>query len=344
MEIGGDLGEELTAELTAFLKEIVNTVAWSLEDLPRVSVDIVSHELYIHPTFKPFKQKRRKLDRERAEAVKAEVEKLLRIGSITEAKYPDWLANPVVVKKKNDKWRVCVDFTDLNKACPKDSFPLPHIDRLVESTSGNKLMSFMDAFAGYNQIMMNPEDQEKASFYTEQGIFCYQVMPFGLKNAGATYQRFVNKIFALQIRKTMEVYIDDMLVKSMAEEEHVSHLRECFQQLNLYNVKLNPAKCRFGVRSGEFLGYLVMHRGIEANPKQIEALLGMASPQKKREVQRLTEELRPLTVSSLAQPTNAWPFTMSFGETRNSNGRPDAKKLFRNSRSIWQHHPSSQSP
>lgn len=105
--------------------------------------------------------------------MKAEVEKLLRNGSITEAKYPDRLANPVVVKKKNGKWRVSVDFTDLNKACPKDSFLLPRIDRLVESTSGNKLLSFMDAFVGYNQIMMNPEDQEKMIFYTKQGVFCY---------------------------------------------------------------------------------------------------------------------------------------------------------------------------
>jgi len=142
--------------------------------------------------------------------------------------------------------------------------------------------------------MMNPEDQEKTVFYKEQGIFCYRVMPFGLKNAGATYQRFVNKIFALQIGKTMEVYIDDMLVKSMTKKDHISHLRECFKQLNLYNVKLNPAKCRYGVRSGEFLGYLVTHRGIEANPKQIEALLGMASPQNKREVQRLTGRVAAL--------------------------------------------------
>ena len=141
---------------------------------------------------------------------------------------------------------------------------------------------------------MNPEDQEKTAFYTEQGIFCYRVMPFGLKNAGATYQRFVNKIFALQIGKTMEVYIHDMLVKSMEEKDHIAHLRECFKQLNLYNVKLNPTKCRFGVRSGEFLGYLVTHRGIEANPKQIEAFLGMASPQNKREVQRLTGRVAAL--------------------------------------------------
>ena len=133
---------------------------------------------------------------------------------------------------------MCVDFTDLNKVCLKDSFPLPHIDRLVDSTSRNKLLSFRDAFAGYNQIMMNPEDQQKPAFYIEQVIFCYRVMPFGLKNAGATYQRFLNKIFALQIGKTMGVYIDDMLVKSMEEEKHIAHLRECFQQLNLYNVKL----------------------------------------------------------------------------------------------------------
>jgi len=131
----------------------------------------------------------------------------------------------------------------------------------------------------------------KTDFYTEQRIFCYRVIPFGLKNARATYQRFVNKIFTLQIEKTMEVYIDDMLVKSMEEEEHIAHLRECFQQLNLYNVKFNPTKCRFGVR---FLGYLVTHCGIEANPKQIEALLGMASPQNKREVQHLTGRVAAL--------------------------------------------------
>ena len=99
------------------------------------------------------------------------------------------------VKKKNGKDRVCIDFTDLNKACPKDSFPLPHIDRLVESTAGNKLLTFMDAFSRYNQIMMNPEDQEKTSFMTDKGIYCYKVMPFGFKNAGAIYQRLVNKMF-----------------------------------------------------------------------------------------------------------------------------------------------------
>ncbi|KAG7556989.1 Reverse transcriptase domain [Arabidopsis suecica] len=204
------------------------------------------------------------------------------------------LANLVVVKKKNGKWRVCVDFTDLNKACPKDNFSLPHIDQLVEATAGNKLLSFMDAFAGYNQILMHPDDREKTPFITDRGIYCYEVMPFGLKIAGATYQRLVNRVFSEQLEKMMEVYIDDMLVKSLEENDHVAHLRDCFRQLNQHNMKLNPAKCHFAVKSGEFLGYLVTHRGIEANPKQIDALLNMPSPQNKREVQRLTGRVAAL--------------------------------------------------
>ncbi|CAA7017902.1 unnamed protein product [Microthlaspi erraticum] len=294
VEIGAQLEEPLKEELIVLLKENVNTFAWAAEDMPGIDINITCHELNVNPTFKPIKHKRRKLGAERAKAVNDEVERLLKVGSIAEAKYPDWLANPVAVKKKNGKWRVCVDFTDLNKACPKDSLPLPHIDRLVEATAGNKFLSFMDAFSGYNQILMNPDDREKTAFITDRGIYCYKVMPFGLKNAGATYQRLVNKMFAQQLGKTMEVYIDDMLVKSLEEKDHVVHLRDCFEQLNSHNMKLNPTKCRFAVTSGEFLGYMVTHRGIEANPKQILALIEMTSPKTKREVQRLTGRVAAL--------------------------------------------------
>ena len=119
---------------------------------------------------------------EHNKAVTKEVEKLLEAGFIRKVFYPNWLANVVMVKKSNCKWRMCVDFTDLNKACPKDSFPLPRIDQLVDSTAGHKLLSFMDAFSRYNQILMDEEDQEKTSFVTNQGLYCYKVMPFGLKN------------------------------------------------------------------------------------------------------------------------------------------------------------------
>ena len=183
----------------------------------------------------------------------------------------------------------------LNKACPKDSFPLPHIDMLVDATAGHELLSFMDAFSGYNQILMHPDDQEKTAFITERGIFCYKVMPFGLKNAGATYQRLVNKMFADYLGDTMEVYIDDMLVKSLLAEQHLDHLRQAFEVLQKYGMKLNPTKCSFGVAAGKFLGYMVTQRGIEANPDQIRSIMNLQSPACIRDVQRLTGRVAALS-------------------------------------------------
>ena len=150
-----------------------------------------------------------------------------------------------------------MDFTDLNKACPKDSFPLPRIDQLVESTAEHKLLTFMNAFSGYNQIKMAEEDQEKAAFITSQGLYCYKVMPFGLKNVGETYQRLVNRMFREQIGRNMEVYVDDMLVKSKEELTHLDHLKETFAMFRRYQMKLNPSKCAFGVALGKFLGFMV---------------------------------------------------------------------------------------
>jgi hypothetical protein len=144
------------------------------------------------------------------------------------------------VKKSNEKWRMCVDFTDLDKVCPKDSFPFPCIDALVDFTSGYKLLSFMDSFSGYNQILMHPEDREKTAFITGRGLYCYKVMLFGLKNARATYQRLVNKMFQSQIGRNMEVYVDDILVKSTESGDHVHDLHEAFETLKQYEMKLNP--------------------------------------------------------------------------------------------------------
>ena len=138
---------------------------------------------------------------------------------------------------------MCVDFTDLSKACPKDNYSLPRVDVLVDSTARHQLLSFMDAFSGYNQIQMHEADQEKTLSMTSQGLFYYKVMPFGLKNAGATYQRLMNKMFAQQIGRNVQVYVDDMLVKSRREEDHLGDLKETFDTLRSYNMKLNPRKC-----------------------------------------------------------------------------------------------------
>ena len=135
---------------------------------------------------------------------------------------------------------------------------------------------------------MDPDDQKKTSFVTGQGAYCYHVMPFGLKNARATYQRLVNRMFQKQIGTSMEVSIDDMLAKSTTAELHIAHMSEAFQILREYNMKLNPAKCAFGVSAEKFLGFIVNNRGIEANPDKIKAVLDMPSPSSIKEVQRLT--------------------------------------------------------
>ena len=233
---------------------------------------VITHKLNVSPSFKPIKQKRRIFAPERQKAINEEVSRLLQAGTIREVEYPEWLANVVPVKKANGKWRLCIDFTDINKACQKDSFSLPRIDLIIDATAGHELLNFMDAFSGYNQISMDLGDQEKTSFVTTQGTYCYRVMPFGLKNSGATYQRLVNRMFQKQIGTTMGVYIDDMLVKSTTVELHIAHLSEAFQILRNYNMKLNPAKCAFGVSAEKFLGFIVNHRGIEANPDKIKAV------------------------------------------------------------------------
>ncbi|KAL0447966.1 UNVERIFIED_CONTAM: hypothetical protein Slati_1924500 [Sesamum latifolium] len=157
--------------------------------------------------------------------------------------------------RPSEKNGECASIFDLNKACPKDFYPLPRIDQLVDSTSGCELLSMMDASQGYHQIMLAPEDRKKVSFITSEGTFCYVAMPFGLKNAGATYQRLVDKIFRPQIGRNIKVYVDDMLIKSKKTEEHVKDLEETFSVLRKYKLKLNPAKCAFGVQGGRFLGY-----------------------------------------------------------------------------------------
>ena len=189
---------------------------------------VITHKLNANPSFKSVKKKRRSFAPKIQKAINEKVGKLLQAKAIREVEYPEWLANVVLVKKANAKWRLCIDFIDINRACPKDSFPLPLIDLIVDAMAGHELLSFMDAFSGYNQISMDPNDQEKTSFITGQGTYCYRVMPFGLKNARATYQRLVNRMFQKQIRTFMEVYIDNMLVKSIKAELHITHLAETF--------------------------------------------------------------------------------------------------------------------
>ncbi|PKA54406.1 RNA-directed DNA polymerase like [Apostasia shenzhenica] len=182
--------------------------------MPGIGRAVAEHQLSLKPGVAPVRQKKRSFGGEKQRAIREEVEKLLAAGFIREITYPSWLANMVVVKKNSEKWRMCVDFTDLNKACPKDFYFLSKIDRLVDCSTGYLMMSFVDAFSGYHQIRMAKNDEEHTSFITDQGTFCYKVMPFSLKNAGATYQRMIDTVFKNQRGRNIEAYVDDVLIKS----------------------------------------------------------------------------------------------------------------------------------
>ena len=181
-----------------------------------------------------------------------------------------------------------MDFTDLNKACLKDPFPMPRIDQLVDATTGHPQMSFPDAFQGYHQIPLALEDQEKTAFVMPTGNYHYKVMSFGLKNAGSTYQRMMTKMFKPRLGKNIEIYVDDMMVKSKVVTEHLEDLGDIFDVLRKHNLRLNASKCYFGVGSGKFLGYMVTHRGIEVNPDQIKAINNLKPPRNAKEVQKFT--------------------------------------------------------
>ena len=173
----------------------------------------------------------------------------------------------MVVLKKNGKWRVCVNYTNLNDACPKDTFSLPGIDQIVDAMVGHQLLSFLDSYSGYNQIPMHPLESAHITFITPTRMYCYNMMPFGLKHAGATYQRIMTRIFAPLLGNTMEAYINDMLVKSKSQEDYMSELQDAFRLMRLHRLSLNPKKCAFGVGSGNILGFLINQRGVEMVPK-----------------------------------------------------------------------------
>jgi hypothetical protein len=255
--------------------------------MPGIPREVAEHSLDILPHSRAVQQRLRRFDEERRRAIGAELRKLLEAGFIKEVFHPTWLANPVQVKKKNGNWRMCVDYTSLNKACPKVPFPLPRIDQIVDSTAGCELLCFLDAYSGYHQIKMKESDQLATSFITPFGVYCYVTMPFGLRNAGVTYQRCMQHVFGEHIGRTVEAYVDDIVVKTRKVDDLVADLSIAFGCLRANGVKLNPEKCVFGVPRGMLLGYIVSQRGIEANPEKVASLERMGPIRDIKGVQRV---------------------------------------------------------
>ncbi|GJV04312.1 reverse transcriptase domain-containing protein, partial [Tanacetum coccineum] len=255
---------------------------------------IAEHRLNIQEGYSPVRQKKRGQALERAKAIQEEVQKLVEAGVMREVYYHEWLSNPVMVKKHDGSWQMCVDFTNLNKACPQDCYPLPEIDWKVESLCGYPFKCFLDAYKGYHQIQMAESDEEKTAFHTSHGVYCYTKMPFGLKNAGATYQRLVDKAFDSQVGRNIEVYVDDLVIKSHTKAEMLKDIDETFRTLRKINMKLNPKKYTFGAVKGMFLGYMISPEGIKPCPNKTEAVLQLPSPRTIKEVQSLNGKLASL--------------------------------------------------
>jgi hypothetical protein len=220
--------------------------------------------------------------------VKKEVEKMLEAGFIRPCRYAEWISSVVPMQKKDGRWRVCLDFRDLKRATPKDEYPMPVAETMINAAAGHKILSFMDGNASYNQIFMAPEDINKTAFRVPGavGLFEYVVMTFGLKNAGATYQHAMNYIFHDLIGKFVEIYINDIVVKSALVEGHLGDLRQVLERTRRFGLRMNLKKCAFGVSADQFLGFLVHERGIKIGLKSQEAVKTMVPPTTKNELQQ----------------------------------------------------------
>jgi hypothetical protein len=292
--LGSQLSDEQEKILLKFLFNNNDVFSWSTNDLYGVNRDVIEHSLNVDPTIRPRKQKLRKISDDKAEGARNEVKRLLSAEVIREVTYPEWLANTVMVKKANGKWRMCIDFTDLNKVCPKDEFPLPRMDSLMDAATTSELMSLLDCYSGYHQIWMKKEDEPKTSFITPSGTYCYLRMLEGLKNARGSFSIMTSKVLSSQIGKNVLTYVDNIIVKSTKQENHIADLQETFADFRKAGLKLNPEKCVFGVKKEKFLGCLVSAKGIEANPSKIEAMLWMEPPRTRKDAQRLTGRLSSL--------------------------------------------------
>jgi hypothetical protein len=284
--IGVDCSPEEIQLYTTLFKEYQSIFAWTYDEMSGIDPWIVEHEIKTYPNVKPVRQKLWAVNPRKAPAIKAEIEKLLKVGFIYPAPLTEWVSNLVAVNKKDGKIHVCTDFRDLNKACPKDNYPMSFIDQILDDCSRDEIFSFMDGFSGYNQIQIKPEHQHKTTFICPWGTFAYRKMPFGLKNARATFQRAMSYAFH-DITQFVEAYLDDLVAHSKRRVDHPTHLRAIFDRYRKYKIRLNPLKCSFCVVAGRLLGFVISKHGIMVDPLKVEAILQLSPPRTIRQLQSL---------------------------------------------------------
>ena len=272
IKVGVQLTEPEIAQYKALVVEFRDIFAWSYEDLKGIPPHIAMHSIPLEPGTVPVRQKERRMNPHLQLLVKAELEKLIRAGFIFPIELTTWVSPIVIVKKKNGKLRICVDYRRLNKKTLKDHFPLPFINTLLEEVAGHEMYSFMDGYSGYNQVSIDPADWHKTAFTTSWGTFAYRVMPFGLCNAPSSFQRVMTFAFSDLLRKVMSVFIDDFSVHGTAKD-HLRDLRECFLRCRRAGISINPDKTILGVVRGLMLGHYVSKEGRTTDPEKVRVIL-----------------------------------------------------------------------
>jgi hypothetical protein len=282
VKLSRSLTEEQRAEYTELLREFADVFAWTYEDLKTYDTSVIEHKIPLKEEARPFKQKLRQINPMLLPVMEKEVKKLLDAQIIVPLRYSDWVANLVPVRKKSGEIRLCVDFRNLNRSSRKDNYPLPNMEHILQKVTGASRISMIDGFSGYNQISVMPEDREKTTFTTPWGTFMYAKMPFGLMNAGATFQRAMDIAFIGEKDKFVVIYLDDITVFSKTDKEHRCHLKKVFLKCRRYGLSLNPKKSLFSMQEGKLLGHIVSAEGVRIDPSRVEAIQTLSLPRSKK--------------------------------------------------------------
>jgi hypothetical protein len=285
VKLSSSLTNKQRVEYTELLKEFADVFAWAYEDLKTYDTSVIEHKIPLKEEAKPFRQKLRQINPMLLPVMEREVKKLLDAQIIVPLRYSEWVANLVPVRKKSGEIRLCVDFRNLNRSSKKDNYPLPNMEQILQRVTGASRISMIDGFSGYNQISVMPEDREKMAFTTPWGTFMYAKMPFGLMNAGATFQRAMDIAFIGEKDKFVVIYLDDITVFSRSDREHCCHLRKVFLKCRRFGLSLNPKKSLFAMKEGKLLGHIVSAKGVRIDPSRVEAIQTLSLPRSKKEVQ-----------------------------------------------------------
>lgn len=285
VKLSKSLPPEVKAKYVSLLSSFADAFAWDYSYLKTYDTNIIQHTIPIKPNQKPFRQKLRRINLKLLPLIEKEVNRLYKEGIIVPIRFSDWISNLVPVWKKTSEIRLCIDFRNFNNVSLKENYPLPKMDHILQRVVGASRMSILDGYSRYNQILVHEDDRDKTAFTTPWGTFHYAKMPFSLNNAGVTFQRAMDMDFSNEKNVFLVIYLDDLMVFSNSDEEHMYHLKVVFQKCRKYGVLLNPKKSLFAMDEGKLLGHIISKDCIRIDPARVEAIQQIDPPRNKNEIQ-----------------------------------------------------------